>query len=114
VPTVSLIVLREFRRQWKKAKENLEVPKTVSELVDGGLIVCGSFIVHRPSGVDDLQLSIVDQVDKVLFEIVRLVLPPLPKKCRLHLNEPDSRFNQFITIETTCFQSALESDLEFG
>lgn len=64
-------------------------PETPSELINYGLVISDSFIIHAPAPTNELKLTIVDQFLDLVADSVMLIHPPFPPECCLHINEPD-------------------------
>jgi hypothetical protein len=71
-------------------------PETPSELINCGLVVGDSLIIHAPAPTNELKLTIVDQLFHLVAHTVMLIHPPFPPKCCLHINEPDMK--KFIAL----------------
>lgn len=67
--------------------ENRRLPQTPGELVDCGLVIGASLVVHRPSAANHLDLSALHEVYEVLPSLVRRLFPPHPEERGLDLHE---------------------------
>lgn len=66
-------------------------PESPSELINDGVIVRDSLVVHAPSSSDDFQSSFVYQISYVLPRLLVLPLPPFPQESGFNVNKSASR-----------------------
>lgn len=50
-------------------------------------IVSGSFVVHAPTTVDELELAVQDQLAYDLFDLVVLLVPPALEESLLYVDK---------------------------
>lgn len=79
----------------------------ISYLVNDGHIVGSCLVVHAPSAPDELDLTIVDQVNDEIFHLVTLLTPPSPKEGCLDLDIP---LNNVVKINKESGEFNLKED----
>ena len=76
-------------------KSVIEPFESPSHLINDGIVMCGSFVIHTPTTINEFKLTILYQSLDFSLSCLILFLPPSPEKCNFHINEPKNSFQKY-------------------